>query len=568
MTELLEFISVLLDGAAFVALSLSLGGMVCTLVVLRPIHDQDPVIRSASNTLLKVSVLSLCGMAGLRLFHLALKALALNDALGSLGWQAVLQTRPFRFGTLGILLALGLAWSVAWVRRDVSRRLPWGVVLLMAGLFMANEAWLSHAASRFENQRPLMMATMAHVCGATVWAGGVGHMVLLWRMMRERHADRWPGMVARFSPLGMGCVGLIVGPGVFLWWQYVGGWAGLIGTGYGNVLLVKIVLFGCVLALAASSFQSARHWAKGKALGSRSGPVPGSIPDYELPMNTVGGRRRGTDLFLRVPAYLEVETLLAVVLLFAAVFLTGFPPSVDIPQEPVTFSEIRVMYEPKIPHLGGPERILIDAPELTDLRTGEPGKKEDVSWDRFNHNVSGVIVLAMGSIALFGQRLAWARLWPLAFLGFSVLIFVFSNPDHWPLGPIGFTASVQDPEVMQHWSAAMLVFGLGWSGWLVSKQPSGGKVSQFLFPILCLVGGVIMLTHSHGVLERKEEFLIQNTHVSIGLLAVLMGYARWLEIRLPSPHNRLAGRLSWLAMVLVGLILLFYVKPNLPMEYG
>ena len=217
MTELLEFISGLLDAAALVALSLSLGGIACTLVVLRPIHDQDPVVRSASDALLKVSVLSTCAVAGLRVLQLALKALALSDALGFLGWQVFMQTRLFRFGALGLLLILGVAGSVAWVRRDVSRRLPWSVLLLVTVLFMMNEAWLSHAASRLENQGPLMVATMAHVCGATVWAGGVVHVVLLGMMTRTRHADRWPHVVARFSPLGMGCVGLIVGPGTFLW---------------------------------------------------------------------------------------------------------------------------------------------------------------------------------------------------------------------------------------------------------------------------------------------------------------------------------------------------------------
>ena len=537
MTELLEFISGLLDGASFVALALSLGGIACTLVVLRPIHDQDPVVLSASDMLLKVSVLSLCAMAGLRVLQLALKALALSDVLGSLGVQAFVQTRLFRFGTSGILLALGMAGSVARVRRDVSRRFPWSVVLLMAGLFLVNEAWLSHAASRLDNQGPLMVATMVHVCGATVWAGGVAHMVLLWRMTRKKHAGRWPCMVARFSPLGMGCVGLIVGPGVFLWWHYVGGWAGLIGTGYGNMLLVKIVLFVGVLALATISLLSARQWAKGKAADV---------------------------LFSHVPSYLEVEMLLAGVLLFAAVSLTGYPPSVNVTEETVTFSEIRVMYDPKFPRLLGPERILIDAPELTDLATGEIGKKEDVSWDRFTHNISGVIILATGIVALLEQwgGVPWARLWPLMFLGFSPLIFVFANSDHWPLGPVGFMASVQNPEVIQHWFAAMLVFGLGWFEWLVRTQASGRRSFQFVFPLLCIAGGMILLTHSHGVMERKQEFLIQGTHVSIGVLAVLMGCARWLEIRLPAPHNRLPGLLSLLAMVLVGFVLLFYIKPG------
>ncbi len=545
MTELLEFISGLLDGVILGALSLAFGGLACTLVILRPIQDQDPVVRSAGDALLKVSVLSVCVMAGLRVLHLALKAVALGDALGHLDLHAFMQTRVFQFGTSGTLLALGMAWSVAWVRRDVSRRLPWGVVFLMTGLFMVNEAWLSHASSRLENQGPLMVATMAHVCGATIWAGGVAHMVLLRMVTRKKHASRWPCMVARFSPLGIGCMGLIVGPGIFLSWHYVGGWTGLIGTGYGNVLLVKMVLFVCVLALASVNFLAARQWAKGQARGP-------------------GLQGSETGVFLRVPFYLEVETLLAGVLLFTAVSLTGLPPSVDVTKETATFSEIRMMYDPKLPHLLGPERVLIDSPELTDLKTGEMGKKEDVSWDRFNHNASGMIIITLGIMALFEQlgRFTWARLWPLMFFGLSALIFVFSNPDHWPLGSVGFMASLQNSEVVQHWFAAVVVLGLGWSEWLGKTRAPGRKSFQFVFPLLCIVGGMIMLTHSHGLIERKQEFLIQSTHVSIGALAVLMGCARWLQIRLPSPHNRLVGLLSLLAMLLVGFVLLFYIRPD------
>ena len=219
-----------------------------------------------------------------------------------------------------------------------------------------------------------------------------------------------------------------------------------------------------MLALATISLLSARQWAKGKAADV---------------------------LFSHVPSYLEVEMLLAGVLLFAAVSLTGYPPSVNVTEETVTFSEIRVMYDPKFPRLLGPERILIDAPELTDLATGEIGKKEDVSWDRFTHNISGVIILATGIVALLEQwgGVPWARLWPLMFLGFSPLIFVFANSDHWPLGSIGFMASVQNPEVIQHWFAAMLVFGLGWFEWLVRTQASGRRSFQFVFPLLCIAGG-------------------------------------------------------------------------------
>ena len=561
MTELLEFVSGLLDGAALVALSVSLGGVACVLVILRPIRDQDSVVRVAGDALLRVSVLSLCALTGLRILQLALKAVVLSDGLGFLDLQAFMQTRFFRFGVAGILLTLCVAGSVANLRRDVSKRLPWVVVFLMAGLFMVNEAWLTHAASRLENQGPLMVATMVHVCGATVWAGGVVHMVLLWRMMRKEHAGRWSHMVARFSPLGIGCMGLIVGPGVFLWWHYVGSWAGLIGTGYGHMLLVKMALFACVLVLAAINFLATRQRINDQAHDPRSEPVLDSTPACA---RRDRGRGSGTGLWSRVPAYLEVEILLAGVLLFTAASLTGFPPSVDVDEEAVTVSEILKMYDPKIPHLRGPQRVLIDAPELINLKIGEMGKKEDVSWDRFNHNAAGVIILAMSIMALCERlgRFAWARLWPLTFLGLSGLIFVFANPDHWPLGSIGLTASLQNPEVVQHWVAAVVVFGLGWSEWLARTQPLSRKSFRLVFPFLCIVGGMIMLTHSHGLMERKQEFLIQSTHVAIGGLAVLMGCAGWLQIRLPAPHNRLAGLLSLLAMVLVGFVLLFYIQPD------
>ena len=51
--------------------------------------------------------------------------------------------------------------------------------------------------------------------------------------------------------------------------------------------------------------------------------------------------------------------------------------------------------------------------------------------------------------------------------------------------------------------------------------------------------------------------------MAMGLLGVLLGCGRWLEIRLPAPYDRMAGIFSISAMMLVGVILLFYIKPNL-----
>jgi len=466
--------------------------------------------------------------------------MALMDVMGSSAFSDFSQTQVFQHGVLSILLTVGLVSAVMFVKQHVGSWIRWLLVLVLAGTYMVNEGWLSHAASRLEGGGSLMIVTMIHVFGATLWAGGIMHLLLLWRFLRKQDSTLWPELVSRFSPLGIISVSLIVFPGVYLSWQYVGGWDGLVGTGYGNMVAVKILLFSCVLVLAALNFFTAR---------------------------ALRGRQDLTIMQQRVPAYIEAEIILAVGLLFTAASLTGFPPSVDVMEDAASPAEMWTMYDPKVPRLSGPELVLIEAPDLTNLQTGEIGHKQDVSWDRFNHNFSGVVVIVMGIMALFdrlgGYR--WARYWPLMFIGFSVLIFVFANPDHWPLGSTRLMDSLQETEVIQHWLAAVVVFGLGWFEWRARDEQVGQRQLQFMFPVLCIVGGVILLTHSHSVAELKEEFLIQSTHVAMGALGVLLGCGRWLEIRLPAPYARMAGVISISAMILVGLILLFYIKPSLVM---
>jgi putative copper resistance protein D len=159
---------------------------------------------------------------------------------------------------------------------------------------------------------------------------------------------------------------------------------------------------------------------------------------------------------------------------------------------------------------------------------------------------------------------AWARHWPLTFLAFSGFILVFANPDHWPLGSAGFLESMQSIEVVQHWLAAFVVCGLGVFEWRARQTSMAGTNLPFVFPMLCIAGGIVLLTHSHEIVELKREFLVQSTHVAMGLLAVIVGCARWLELRLTPPHDR-APAFAWVASImLVGLILLFYITPELP----
>ena len=112
-------------------------------------------------------------------------------------------------------------------------------------------------------------------------------------------------------------------------------------------------------------------------------------------------------------------------------------------------------------------------------------------------------------------------------------------------------------------AAAVVVLGLGVFEWRARRQSFAYARLRFVFPLLCIVGGLILLTHSHGDFETRNDFLIQSTHVVMGLFGVVMGCARWLELRLPHPQSRAAGLVAILAMAVVGVTLLFYVDPGM-----
>ena len=85
-----------------------------------------------------------------------------------------------------------------------------------------------------------------------------------------------------------------------------------------------------------------------------------------------------------------------------------------------------------------------------------------------------------------------------------------------------------------------------------------GVRAALVFPLLCIAGGALLLTHSHASLNLKSAFLVEITHTPVGILALLVGWARWLEVRLRFPENRLPGRLWPVAFTMIGVLLILY----------
>ena len=122
----------------------------------------------------------------------------------------------------------------------------------------------------------------------------------------------------------------------------------------------------------------------------------------------------------------------------------------------------------------------------------------------------------------------------------------------------GFFASFRDVEVLQHRLFVLLVAVFALFEWRVRAPRLGQPSRRTRLSAALRVGGALLLTHSHAIANIKDQLLIELTHTPLALAAVAAGWARWLELRLDPPGNRIAGWIWPVCLVLVGLILLSY----------
>jgi putative copper resistance protein D len=189
-----------------------------------------------------------------------------------------------------------------------------------------------------------------------------------------------------------------------------------------------------------------------------------------------------------------------------------------------------------------------------------PSTPGDIAWSEYNHHWAGVGVLLIGLLALCTQigRAAWARNWPLLFLALAGFMFLRSDPENWPLGPNGFWESFVRSDVLQHRAFVLLVVALGVFEWTVQTGRIVSNRASRIFPLICAMGGALLLTHSHSLANTKEELLLELSHVPLALLGVLAGWSRWLEVGLPAKQSRFVSLIWPLCLVLSGVILLLY----------
>ena len=200
-----------------------------------------------------------------------------------------------------------------------------------------------------------------------------------------------------------------------------------------------------------------------------------------------------------------------------------------------------------------------DRPPAVERVTPETGD----AWAEFNHNVAGLILIGLTLLALLDRwGVPGARHWPLGFVALAVFLLFRNDPEGWPLGPQGFWEGMKEGGILQHRLAVTLACVLGVLEWRARTQRVPTRL-PYVFPLLAFVGGILLLTHSHTAFEAKSDFLLEIAHTGMGLLGIGVACGRLLELRLrPVDGGWWAGVASLTAMLLIGVILVFYHEPG------
>ncbi|MGH7332559.1 MAG: copper resistance D family protein [Candidatus Rokuibacteriota bacterium] len=373
---LADFIDSLLRGALLVSLSLAFGSVPWGLGVLRRLPS--PIAELARERCLRILEVAAGGIAICQIALLALKAMVLSESLGATALAAFAGTTHFAAGAARTVLALMLAATAHRLRRAPGAPGRWVVATGVVVLLAMSGGWLTHASGRLEHRGLLMATTVLHQVAAGAWLGGLVQIAALWRLVRGRaDADAvWPQVVARFSRLAVACVIVLVLAAIVLAWAYTGGAQALVGTGYGSLVLTKMLLLGMALSLAAFNFLAARR---------------GSTPGARIALRA------------RLPYLVEAEAIILFMTLFAATALSAQPPAADVPPaEQATLGEVAEVFRPKLPSFRTPSVEAMQRNRVEARAVGERNH-EAYLWSNFSHNVAGLILLGMSLTAFYRE---------------------------------------------------------------------------------------------------------------------------------------------------------------------
>ena len=437
------------------------------------------------------------------------------------------------------LLAAAAAFALAYATRRSSRPAI-GPLFFLCAVIVAAHAGVTHAASRAEPSPALLAAETLHLFALGAWLGGIPYFIASLRTLGA--TDGRLVVSTRFSFVSLFAVPLMIATGVLMSFPYVGSWERLYQTNYGLLLGAKLALLAILLCLGGANFLAIRKL-----------------------------RRGASAAFQSVPIFGEAEIAVGLIAVLCAVALASSPLAADTRAERPSGSEIATRFEFTSPRLAIPTQP--PSPNLnaesspngalgTDLPSGEAERSPlDIAWSETQHHYAALLVIFTGMVALVsqsGRMRPLTRHWPALFLSLAVYLFIVADEDAWPLGETGFFVSLATPRIAQHKLMIAMVAGLALFEWRVQSREAASAWLSLAFPVIIAAASAFLLTH-YGHTGRKEEVLIEVSHMPIALLGVIAATARWLELRLPSSALSRFAAIVWpVALIAAGAFLLMY----------
>lgn len=548
LIDVFGFISIVLRSFVLAAEALTVGGVVFRYAVQPALDAASATDQRAAARMTGLLCISALVLAAVVLLATTIDALVLITTVGVTWWEGM--TAPFAVAGVVIVVA---ALSVAAAARMSLRTGAGGVItplmVLATIVIVISSVATTHAVGRLDDRAPLLLASALHQTGAFVWIGGIPYfLIALAGINAPASRSR---LALRFSRLCVAAVLAIVGSAMVYAVRYIGSFDAVYGTAYGAMVATKAVLFAGLLAFGAANYLAVRRLAA-----------------------------RGATALLRLRRFAEVEVGVGIAAFFVAASLTSSPPAVDLTRDRVSWQQVvdRVL-TPRPPRLVSPAHAELAIPQEQErlnrlaaaareqapqayvpgsvLQT--PSNAADIAWSEYNHNWSGIQVLIIGILAL-AWRAGWppARHWPLLFIVLAIFVAVRSDPEAWPLGDIGFLASMRSPEVLQHRLMTLIVAAFGIFEWRVRTGGLKDTHAVYVFPLSNAIGGILLLTHTHALANLQESLLVELNHLPLGLLAIAAAGSRWLELRTDSPVRNFAAWIWPLCFIGVGLGLLVY----------
>jgi copper resistance protein D len=163
--------------------------------------------------------------------------------------RSVVRDTAFGYVWLGRLVLV--SWAVGLIGLRAYSTLHGRVVLaLLSASLLAGLAGIGHT-QQSEGAAGLIHvgADALHLLAAGAWIGG---LLVLAHVLAYAQEEAEP-VLMRFSGMGYVAVAVLVASGLINGWYLVGSLNGLVGTSYGQLLLVKLCLFAGMLCLAITN---------------------------------------------------------------------------------------------------------------------------------------------------------------------------------------------------------------------------------------------------------------------------------------------------------------------------